>query len=160
MQQTGAASVRGHNNAIAALRCTLRYTVCVAAASRRCGRCIVDLSCSMGTVTELERLPDIEELFLQSSPSTAAQRRNPAVAVGNVRHADCAAAASQTTGNNAAHAEEALQPQVPGTQRLWIRTFGCSHNISDSEYMAGMLQQVGLTSGNTAKHVLQQVTAN
>ncbi len=97
----------------------------------------------MATVTtELERLPDIEELFLQSSPSTDTHRRTPAVTVGNVRHADCAAGLSETTDDNAAHAEAALQPQVPGTQRLWIRTFGCSHNISDSEYMAGMLQQV------------------
>jgi hypothetical protein len=23
--------------------------------------------------------------------------------------------------------------KVPGTQRIWIKTFGCSHNISDSE---------------------------
>ena len=98
----------------------------------------------MATVTtELERLPDIEELFLQSSPGTATQRRSQAATVANVRRADCAAASLETTSDDAAHAEAALQPQVPGTQRLWIRTFGCSHNISDSEYMAGMLQQVG-----------------
>jgi threonylcarbamoyladenosine tRNA methylthiotransferase CDKAL1 len=110
--------------------------------------------------TELERLPDIEELFLQSSPSTDVERRTLAATVGNVRHADCAAAASETVGDDAAHAEAALQPQVPGTQRLWIRTFGCSHNISDSEYMAGMLQQVGNWSDSTAEHALEHLTAD
>lgn len=32
---------------------------------------------------------------------------------------------------------------VPGTQRVWLKTFGCSHNASDSEYMAGLLQAYG-----------------
>jgi hypothetical protein len=97
----------------------------------------------MATVTtEVERLPDIEELSLQSSPSTAVQRQIPDAAVVNMRHAACAAAASGVAEDDAADANPDRQPQVPGTQRLWIRTFGCSHNISDSEYMAGMLQQV------------------
>ncbi|KXZ42103.1 hypothetical protein GPECTOR_204g385 [Gonium pectorale] len=32
---------------------------------------------------------------------------------------------------------------VPGTQAVWVKTFGCSHNISDSEYMAGQLADYG-----------------
>lgn len=36
-------------------------------------------------------------------------------------------------------------PEVPGTQRLWIKTFGCSHNTSDAEYMAGQLAHYGYT---------------
>ena len=24
---------------------------------------------------------------------------------------------------------------VPGTQTVWLKTYGCSHNVSDSEYM-------------------------
>ncbi|EFN58477.1 hypothetical protein CHLNCDRAFT_19538, partial [Chlorella variabilis] len=32
---------------------------------------------------------------------------------------------------------------VPGTQRIWVKTFGCSHNSSDSEYMMGQLQEYG-----------------
>ncbi|KAF7836442.1 threonylcarbamoyladenosine tRNA methylthiotransferase [Senna tora] len=30
-------------------------------------------------------------------------------------------------------------PKIPGTQTIFIKTFGCSHNQSDSEYMAGQL---------------------
>lgn len=35
--------------------------------------------------------------------------------------------------------------QVPGTESIWIRTYGCAHNTSDSEYMAGQLQAYGYT---------------
>ena len=30
--------------------------------------------------------------------------------------------------------------RVPGVASVWVRTYGCSHNISDSEYMLGQLQ--------------------
>lgn len=32
---------------------------------------------------------------------------------------------------------------VPGTQTLYVKTFGCSHNFSDSEYMTGLLRSYG-----------------
>ena len=32
---------------------------------------------------------------------------------------------------------------VPGTQRVHVRTWGCTHNSSDSEYMAGQLAAYG-----------------
>lgn len=34
---------------------------------------------------------------------------------------------------------------VPGTKSVYVRTWGCSHNASDSEYMAGILAQAGYT---------------
>ncbi|KAL1214489.1 CDK5RAP1-like protein [Cardamine amara subsp. amara] len=33
--------------------------------------------------------------------------------------------------------------KIPGTQTIYIKTFGCSHNQSDSEYMAGQLTAFG-----------------
>lgn len=36
-----------------------------------------------------------------------------------------------------------ISPKVPGTQTIYIKTFGCSHNQSDSEYMAGQLSAYG-----------------
>lgn len=33
--------------------------------------------------------------------------------------------------------------KIPGTQTIYIKTFGCSHNQSDSEYMAGQLSTYG-----------------
>ncbi|XP_069549323.1 threonylcarbamoyladenosine tRNA methylthiotransferase isoform X2 [Brachyistius frenatus] len=32
---------------------------------------------------------------------------------------------------------------IPGTQRIWMKTWGCSHNNSDGEYMAGQLAASG-----------------
>lgn len=43
-----------------------------------------------------------------------------------------------------ARAEPAeASPHVPGTQSVWVKTFGCAHNVSDGEYMAGQLQAFG-----------------
>ena len=32
---------------------------------------------------------------------------------------------------------------IPGTQKIWMKTFGCAHNVSDGEYMQGMLGSYG-----------------
>ncbi|XP_028673117.2 threonylcarbamoyladenosine tRNA methylthiotransferase [Erpetoichthys calabaricus] len=32
---------------------------------------------------------------------------------------------------------------IPGTQKIWMKTWGCSHNNSDGEYMAGQLAAYG-----------------
>jgi len=39
--------------------------------------------------------------------------------------------------------EKADHAHVPGTQSVWVKTFGCAHNQSDSEYMAGQLAAYG-----------------
>lgn len=42
--------------------------------------------------------------------------------------------------------EEPVPPSdstIPGIQKIWIRTWGCSHNNSDGEYMAGQLAAYG-----------------
>lgn len=42
-------------------------------------------------------------------------------------------------------ADDSCRPgaSVPGSQSVWVKTFGCAHNISDSEYMAGLLSAYG-----------------
>ena len=50
---------------------------------------------------------------------------------------------------------------VPGTQRVHVRTWGCTHNSSDSEYMAGQLAAYGyiitgeLPTDREVRHVQQ-----
>lgn len=34
---------------------------------------------------------------------------------------------------------------IPGTQKIYVKTFGCSHNMSDSEFMMGQLVEYGYT---------------
>lgn len=74
-------------------------------------------------------------------PSRALRRRRDAGASG----AD-AASADAAPGVQQRHAECDILPNVPdaglggmsvlpGNQRVWVKTFGCSHNVSDSEYM-------------------------
>ena len=37
---------------------------------------------------------------------------------------------------------------IPGVGTLYIKTWGCSHNNSDGEYMAGILSQYGYNITN------------
>lgn len=39
--------------------------------------------------------------------------------------------------------DEAKKNEVPGTQSVYVKTYGCSHNISDGEYMEGILSDFG-----------------
>jgi threonylcarbamoyladenosine tRNA methylthiotransferase CDKAL1 len=32
---------------------------------------------------------------------------------------------------------------IPGLAKIWLKTWGCTHNTSDSEYMAGQLSAYG-----------------
>ena len=54
--------------------------------------------------------------------------------------------AAQPLLRNKQHAqdvEEAKKNSVPGTQSIYVKTYGCSHNISDGEYMEGILSDFG-----------------
>eukprot|EP00928_Gymnodinium_smaydae_P008961 TRINITY_DN13309_c0_g1_i1.p1 TRINITY_DN13309_c0_g1~~TRINITY_DN13309_c0_g1_i1.p1 ORF type:complete len:560 (-),score=136.47 TRINITY_DN13309_c0_g1_i1:375-2054(-) len=41
--------------------------------------------------------------------------------------------------------EQPRQAQLPGQQRIFIKTQGCAHNSSDSEFMMGLLRDYGYT---------------
>lgn len=56
-------------------------------------------------------------------------------------------------------AEEKIRPAqiihesiIPGTQTIYLKTWGCSHNSSDSEYMAGQLAAYGYNLTNNKEH--------
>uniref|UniRef100_A0A4W2FFP9 CDK5 regulatory subunit associated protein 1 like 1 n=2 Tax=Bos TaxID=9903 RepID=A0A4W2FFP9_BOBOX len=54
---------------------------------------------------------------------------------------------------------------IPGIQKIWIRTWGCSHNNSDGEYMAGQLAAygykiTGMSSYHNKKHKATCVSNN
>ena len=38
---------------------------------------------------------------------------------------------------------------VPGTQSIWMKTYGCAHNVSDGEYMQGILSSYGYRFAET-----------
>jgi len=64
----------------------------------------------------------------------SARRRKEARLSGAADVDDTAAAAA---------AAGAASPGVPGTQRVYVKTFGCSHNTSDAEFMMGQLSSYG-----------------
>ncbi|CAI5467871.1 unnamed protein product [Closterium sp. Yama58-4] len=59
------------------------------------------------------------------------------------RIGDGAANALAEHGDGIHREDEGAPASVPGTQSIYIKTFGCSHNQSDSEYMAGQLAAFG-----------------
>jgi len=48
--------------------------------------------------------------------------------------------------------EEVVKPSsvIPGTETIFVKTWGCSHNNSDGEYMAGQLAAFGYAITNEA----------
>lgn len=42
-----------------------------------------------------------------------------------------------------AQTQQQPEARIPGTQTIYVKTFGCSHNQSDSEYMSGQLSAFG-----------------
>ncbi|KAK7404214.1 hypothetical protein VNO78_04904 [Psophocarpus tetragonolobus] len=76
-------------------------------------------------------MEDIEDLLIGSRNASPQGFRLPlaaAVGVGSKRNQlSCSSPSSA----------------IPGTQSIYIKTFGCSHNQSDSEYMAGQLTAFG-----------------
>lgn len=60
-------------------------------------------------------------------------------------------------GDEGGNEDSGVQAVVPGTQRVWVRTFGCSHNVSDSEYMQVLHTRGGVhivTAPNWSSHTL------
>jgi len=53
--------------------------------------------------------------------------------------------------------EEASKARVPGTESLWVKTYGCSHNVSDSEYMEGLLAAYGRGRVGVCVYVYRQL---
>ncbi len=77
---------------------------------------------------EVEDLHDLEDLPLHSHHEGPRLQR-PSL-VGHAAKASASLAAAPAAG-------------VPGAASVWVKTYGCSHNTSDGEYMAGMLSAFG-----------------
>ena len=92
--------------------------------SHRCnsGLAVVYWYFSPASQAAVACMEDIEDLSMQAAMEEngyAPHNAKPLVVQSNVR-AECSAMA-----------------------KVWVRSYGCSHNFSDSEYMAGQLQSHG-----------------
>lgn len=94
----------------------------------------------------MEILQDIEDFFPSpgftlSTPKTACAQdvvslRRKSMGI----HPSVESPVATDRSNPGKSMEESF---LPGTQSIWVRTFGCAHNQSDSEYMLGQLQDNG-----------------
>ncbi|GLH02026.1 Threonylcarbamoyladenosine tRNA methylthiotransferase [Gryllus bimaculatus] len=87
-----------------------------------------------------EIIPDIEDLI-------SSQDITPKERYSNKRYVTIRA--KRNKNENIKEQEENFsniqRSLIPGTQSIFIKTWGCTHNSSDSEYMAGQLASFGYT---------------
>ncbi|XP_057303648.1 threonylcarbamoyladenosine tRNA methylthiotransferase-like [Hydractinia symbiolongicarpus] len=79
-------------------------------------------------------LEDIEDIFQQDDLTPADRMNNRSHVTSYVRRMDV------VNGNDEKPHADSI---IPGTQTIYIKTWGCTHNNSDSEYMAGQLASYG-----------------
>lgn len=82
-------------------------------------------------------MDDIEDLKGDSAVDGVQSRvseTHPRVAINQ---ANTAAVSERTVP------EKGGAPYLPGNQNVFLKVWGCSHNVSDKEYMAGILQDYG-----------------
>jgi threonylcarbamoyladenosine tRNA methylthiotransferase CDKAL1 len=68
---------------------------------------------------------DIEDAIEESEPQARVEERNINII------------------NRCQPHEVGNDPSLPGKQNIFLKVWGCSHNVSDKEYMAGILQEYG-----------------
>ncbi|EEY53383.1 CDK5 regulatory subunit-associated protein 1 [Phytophthora infestans T30-4] len=88
-------------------------------------------------------MDDIEDMIGEEELDRAAvgSVRTPMVAP-KAHFQDTVQSTSSSTASSSSDIDS-KEPSVPGTQLIWIKTYGCSHNVSDSEYMQGVLASYG-----------------
>ncbi|VVA94997.1 unnamed protein product [Arabis nemorensis] len=91
-------------------------------------------------------MEDIEDLFAGGGGGAPPGFRLPVNSVGiNPKTSKIKRISSKQDDITASNRDSLAPPslKIPGTQTIYIKTFGCSHNQSDSEYMAGQLTAFG-----------------
>jgi len=94
-------------------------------------------------------LDDIEDLIKtgEDEPTTRMQRHDLQPSSRNSRRrAPKASSAVAEPNDEVSTAQLDLAPHgdnIPGLGSIFIKTWGCAHNNSDGEYMAGLLAQYG-----------------
>ena len=78
-----------------------------------------------------DEVADIEDMHGDEDDARGSRMLEPQVRV------------SAAAAGDASQLEEARREGVPGCARVWVKTFGCAHNTSDGEFMAGQLQAYG-----------------
>ena len=86
---------------------------------------------------------DIEDLISHDDPAPKDRYRNKTSLVPKLRKARARPAAAPEQEKE--QSETAEQNFLIGSAAVYVKTWGCAHNSSDSEYMAGQLAAQGFT---------------
>jgi len=89
-----------------------------------------------------EIIDDIEDLI-------SAQDITPKERYANKKFVSVRPKKSQMNENGPTKEKIIHESIIPGTQNIYLKTWGCSHNSSDSEYMAGQLASYGYNLTNS-----------
>lgn len=57
---------------------------------------------------------------------------------------------NKTQNNDVIESKEGVLGNLPGVGNIFLETFGCAHNVSDGEYMKGILQEYGYNIVNSS----------
>lgn len=89
-------------------------------------------------------LEDIEDIFNADdvTPQERVNNRQFVTARSRRRQQNGTTQNGHESGSNVEEVP-AADSIIPGTQRIYVKTWGCTHNNSDSEYMAGQLAAYG-----------------
>eukprot|EP00446_Apocalathium_sp_SHHI-4_P042610 CAMPEP_0177330536 /NCGR_PEP_ID=MMETSP0368-20130122/20576_1 /TAXON_ID=447022 ORGANISM="Scrippsiella hangoei-like, Strain SHHI-4" /NCGR_SAMPLE_ID=MMETSP0368 /ASSEMBLY_ACC=CAM_ASM_000363 /LENGTH=589 /DNA_ID=CAMNT_0018790871 /DNA_START=51 /DNA_END=1817 /DNA_ORIENTATION=- len=90
---------------------------------------------------ELEEGPELEEIASSTPLVGAANGRTGRDSDGQVLRPR--RRVPPPTGAGEALSAEERRPTLPGRQHVYVKTQGCAHNSSDSEFMMGLLQEYG-----------------
>ncbi|XP_073124181.1 uncharacterized protein [Henckelia pumila] len=85
-------------------------------------------------------MEDIEDLLVAGGGGAIPGFRVPVAAAVGVKHRHIK---KNRVSGSISNATSCNSSKIPGTQTIYMKTFGCSHNQSDSEYMAGQLSAFG-----------------
>ncbi|XP_067634076.1 threonylcarbamoyladenosine tRNA methylthiotransferase [Eurosta solidaginis] len=107
---------------------------------------ILSVQNSLMDINEENRIEDIEDLISEEDVKPNDRYKNKKSV--SVRPKKCIKAACD--GDAEGNAPKPPPPErkiyesvIPGTQTVYVKTWGCAHNNSDSEYMAGQLAAYG-----------------
>jgi len=86
-------------------------------------------------------IDDIEDIFVDSQSLLDQRSSNKPQVVPRVKKFSKENKNKLNTNQN--NEKSVHDSHIPGTQSIYVKTWGCSHNNSDSEYMAGQLGAYG-----------------
>ena len=107
----------------------------------------MDSQCNSNSPLDIE---DIEDLFDQAPPESLSKTSvNSKLVVPKVKKRTKKGIRIEEieTKTKESHEKDDEEEQcfLPGQAKIYVKTWGCSHNVSDGEYMSGILAAQGYT---------------